>query len=643
MKNKSISIVIVLVAVLALSISLYSLTNGSFNFLSFASTSSNCGVSISNVQCAGEVGGTITSLENVYINSNFGPLNGEVYLVNLALTGAGQYLTGSFNATASQIAKQINANATSNNQYIQINAKLNSQNLVIPYTYFSGAGLDMQKINPVIFNFSWFSDGAGLLTTCAQIPQSGSFTSQYSPTYQVSCFGPSSITDYNNVLSAYNGRCVNSGGATFLVSQNKTSVFGSSVTWSSAIQVECLSLVSTQVGQVYQSGSPSIAENVSVFYSNSTFTKTLYLSSTVPTSSYDNILLAQIYGYNIGSLNTYIGTEAPTLIVDDGTVYITNYATTQDIQSIDQISSSAYQPAIIGISGNFNYIYNLNSLQNAVSQQQNNVNAFLQSKLQSDSPYGNIQVVGANTDQQLYAGTYSGAPYYGVVNVTSSPVVIPEIQMIVKASSLNMQIPVAYPKLESANPNPIDIQSGSNNTETFSVYNNASIGGAAYIAVYAQNGTKVAQTPNFNIGAQSTVEEPVSLFAYNPYLANLKATWTVVAYSTENPSIQSSITFGVNVRPNCPSGSIYVNNSNCKNEVHKCSSGYVYNQNTQQCSLLCSPPSVFNASSQSCFVPPIQSGIVPIWMIIVLIIIIIIAIYVVMHYKSGSKRVRMHR
>ena len=125
---------------------------------------------------------------------------------------------------------------------------------------------------------------------------------------------------------------------------------------------------------------------------------------------------------------------------------------------------------------------------------------------------------------------------------------------------------------------------------------------------------------------------------YNPYAANLKVMLTATVYSAEDTNIQNSFTFYAIINPNCPAGTIYVNNTNCQSEVQNCQQGYYWNGTA--CHIVCSPPSIFNATTQSCQVPPQpnnQNSIGAGWYVLAVIVIIIIAAYALMRGRRGGK------
>jgi len=608
-------IIVILLGLLVLS---------SGHFLSFYNY--NQCTSLSNVYCAPQVGGAVTSLSQVQVGSNYGNLSGTFWLVNFVLNGQGQYLFGS---SAQQIASAINSSyQVKNNQQISINAKLNYQKLAIPYTY-SGTDLSLLKLEPIDFAFSWFSNGAGLGTLYSQANQTAN-----SNTYIFAVSGPASDTDEQNIFNAYTSECSSYGGYTFGQTASAT-ILG--LTAGQAYVLSCYGITSSRVAQVYTAGSPIISENVSIIYSNGTASHTFYLTNTQPEQSYKNIALAQIVGYEVGSLNTYIGTTSPVLLImQNGTNEVVPPISVATVQQFDSFNPSWLQPEGISVAGvPFDNIYNLASLNSSLAQQNQQINNLLSEQLQPTSPFYGGKVLGFLAAESQ--GIVAGAPYSYVIDVTSNPVLYPNIQFLVSAQTLGLYVPVAYPTIISESPNPLTIQSGSSIAATFLVKDNASVQASAYIVVTAPNGTIVGQSPDFSIPADGTASESVIISLYNPYAANLKVPLTATVYSAENTKIQSTYGFSSVVKPNCPAGTIYVNNTDCQSEVQTCQQGYYWNGTA--CHLICSPPSVFNATTQSCQVPPQPSpqNIGEGWYVLVGIVAVIIVAYALIRGRRGGR------
>lgn len=623
--NKAAGVVLILVVIAFLYLA------SSHGLLSIGYHATSCS-SVQGVSCASQVNGAITSLSQVDTASNIDGLTGTFWLVNLILNGEGQ---SAFSSSAQQIASAVNSSAkVSTNYPISIQTQLNYQHLIIPYTY-SGTPLYVFNLAPVNFQFGWFSDGAGLLTTYNQINQTAD-----SNTYSFAVSGTSAAVDEQNIFSAYNSECTATGGNTY---GQAVSVTAGGISLIQGYQLSCYRVGKEQLAMIYSAGSPMVAENVSVSYTNQTSSHTFYLTTQKPESSYNNIMLAQIVGYETGALNTFIGTTSPSLLVinSTGTAKVVNYIPSATAQNLASVPSSDFQPDGITVAGvPFNYIYSISSAQSALSQQNAKVESLINETIQTSDPYYNGEVLGYSQEQANNSGVVSsGSTYYYSVNVTSNPVLYPDIQMIVNAQTLGIYIPVAKPRIISYSPDPVKFRSGSSTTLTFVVTNNASVSASAYIVIRAANGSLIAQSPDFNIPAGDQAAEPVIISGYNPNLANLAATWTATVYSAEDTAISNSVQLDVEILPNCPSGYTYVNNTNCQSETVSptaCPVGeYMLNQT---CYSICTYPSYYNTTSKACSsAPPPLASQNDSWLIYVVVIVAIIAGALVLLKRPNSK------
>ncbi|MDE1768110.1 MAG: hypothetical protein KGH62_01960 [Candidatus Micrarchaeota archaeon] len=581
---------------------------------------------IATAACSQFVNGTVTGLSQVIIRSNYGPFNGAAWLVNLVVNGGGQ---GVFGTTSQQVASQFNSSATvTQNNKISISTSLISQKIAFPYSY-SGMSLVQDQIKYIIFPFSWFSNGAGSLTSCSQANQSAS-----NNFYLVTCSGLQANADLSSAFSGYNSQCISASGLTFVNASGTLNIFGFPVASSYALQ--CINVTAAPVDQVLYAGSPRVDSNVSVTFNNGTSSRTFFLTTQVPQQSFQNILTAQIYGYSTGALNTYIGSVAPIMLISSsGNAYFVPFQSTQTVQNLNQIPSSCFQSAGLQIGGQpVPYIYNPKPLQSCIVQQNTNINNLQTQSQQIQAPFANMQPSYVTNVRSTDPALNTGAPWYGVTTVTNNPVFFPQVQMIVSAQTLGINIPVAYPYIKSMSPNPLIIKSASTNGVSVTVGNNATVAASAYIVVSNQSGSIVTQTPNFNIPAKGTSTQSVSIGAYNPNLANLQAQDLVTVYSSQQTSIFSSAILSLTVQPNCPPGSVYVNNTNCVSPNNSCQAGYTWNGTA--CSFICAPPAIWNATSNKCYVnttPPVPGT--P-WLLYIILGLIVVA--VVVFIIAGRKK-----
>jgi hypothetical protein len=172
------------------------------------------------------------------------------------------------------------------------------------------------------------------------------------------------------------------------------------------------------------------------------------------------------------------------------------------------------------------------------------------------------------------------------------------------------------------------------------VGNNATVAASAYLAVTVPNGTVIAQTPDFNIPAHGTATQTVQISGYNPGLANLNTSYIMTVYSSQQTSINSSVIIRASVKPNCPAGSVYVNNSDCVAEGHSCNSGFGWNGTG--CYSLCSSPAVWNTTSKTCYyaVPNVQPWYDNIWYVLGLIAAVLAVLGAFIFLSKGKRRGR---
>ena len=102
-------------------------------------------------------------------------------------------------------------------------------------------------------------------------------------------------------------------------------------------------------------------------------------------------------------------------------------------------------------------------------------------------------------------------------------------------------------------------------------------------------------------------------------------------------SVFSNYVFRQCIRPNCPAGSVYVNNTKCQSTTHTCQTGYVWNGTA--CMLTCSLPSIFNSTTQSCIVPPTPVQSTNIWLVVGIVLVVVaigavVSVIVIKKYKK---------
>jgi hypothetical protein len=563
MKTKKTNALIGIFVVAVLVVAAFFIMHG--NTLSFINTAS-----CNNCQSVGQiVGGIITSIQNVQFLSNYASLNGAAYLVTFVINGAGQALQG----TQAQLAQGINSSyATHSNNQVSINYKLNSEQIEVPYTY-SGYHLYQWGYTPI--NTGWTNSSCPFGLVCSNSYPSGD---NYNTTIAAGVYvGSIPEAFIAQEVSSYANACASSGASNPIVVMTGQGTISGLIASSEAVSLMCVAPVQSSVATVYNPGAYKLLINASITFTNSTTTATVYLNSQQPSAYYDSTLYAQIYGYTSSGRN--IITSFPTVVVfTNGTDKVVNTFDAGALLSSTVSYTGAFPSGWIAgqnpleLQGvRITNVYSWQALTGAIQQSNQDLNNYLYAPQATSSASG----------MKIYL---SGGSPYGVLNITSNPEFYPEVQLVAKLSTLGVYIPVVEPKIQSVSPNPTSFQSGSAQTVTFDVYNNASVAGGAYIS--GSCGSSTFSTPNFNVGAGQTVPISTSITSpYNPNLANEDITCIATVYSSSYSIYHNNINFQAVVKPNCPSGYIYQNNANCApisptlnntNSTNVCAGGYKY-------------------------------------------------------------------
>lgn len=597
--------------------------------LSFAGVSSGC----NNCQSAGQiVGGVITGIQNVQFLSNYGNLNGAAYLVTFVINGAGQALQG----TQTQLAQSINSSySTHTNNQVSINYKLNSEQIEVPYTY-SGYHLFQWGYTPL--STGWTNSSCPFGIVCSNSYPSGD---NYNTTIAAGVYVGSVPEGYiAQEVSSYAAACANSGASNPVVVMTGQGTISGLIASSEAVSLMCISPVQSKVATIYNPGAYNININASITFSNGTIT-TMYLSSQHPSTYYDNILYAQIYGYENSGRN--IITSFPTVVVfNNKTAKVVNpFSTATGLGASATTYTGAFpsewiQTPLVLQGVTISNVYAWTPITSGIQSNNQALNNYLYVE-QNTSPTAQMQI------------NFSGGSPYGILNITSNPEFYPQVQLVAKLNTLSIYIPVAEPKITSISPSQLTFQSGSAQTVTFDVYNNASVAGGAYIS--GSCGSSTFSTPNFNVGAGQTVPISTSITSpYNPNLANEDITCIATVYSSSYSIYHNNINFQAVVKPNCPSGYIYQNNANCApisptlnntNKTAVCAAGYKYENGACIPVNVCPTGYQLNSSivPPTCEPEPVQQGIGIGWYILAGAI--IIAVVYLFSRGAGKGRVRI--
>ena len=599
-------------------------------------------------------GGTILGVSYLQFFSNNNQLNSPAYLVNLVVNNGGESLNGSINSystSASSLTQNINNHAgtsysnTNPNQQITINTNLNSLNLSIPY-YYSGYYL-------YTYNYSVKSLSYQLPNAYYGTCNSHEFSNN---TVELACAGSTSSTvlselaGFTNTLSTYCNNQYTNGVLLITNSSSASLSLLGTINLASAYgyNYQCVQPYLSTLGEVLDAGTSNYNYNVSIIFSNQTFTHTLYLSTQSPQNNYNNILYAQVYGLE-STGQGLSETPAPSLIFYTNTnlekrVFV-NYLTTStglgEAYSQQQLNNTPVPVSNLLLtpyqisSGTQSNAYLATSFYSAI----NNNNRLILNDLtpiQPTNPYYSLSY-------PIYSG---GASFVSQMNLLSNPPVYPEVQLIAKLSTLGVYIPVINPTITSVSPPNIVVRSGSSTNVNFNVYNNASVSGNGYITGYC--GSNTFQTSNFNIPANGQVSVTATINPpSNPNNANTNVNCQATISSAYN--INSKVfNFGITVQPICPSGTIYENNTNCVSEYpskgnSSCITGY-YMANNGSCEII--PPKCFSnqTSNYSTFPPHCNNstsnnnniGIG--WYVLIIVIVIIIGFILVLKKNNNGRR-----
>jgi hypothetical protein len=562
-KKNNKNIIVVIAIVIALAVILTQL--GAFKLLAISQIS----------------GGTVLGVSYLQFFSSSQQLNGaSAFLVNLLINNGGQSLQGTagskYSTTSGALSKNINDysgtnyNVSNVNQPITINSNLNSLSLNIPYDY---AGYHVYKYayNNKFLSYSLPNAPFGLTCSSSEAQNSSNDYNIYIACVDLS--NPSAILDtlssFTSILASdCSGQYTNG----LLTITNVTNGF----------TLQCQQPYQYEIGTAFESGTANYNYNVSIVFSNTTFIKTLFLTNQNPQTNYNNILYAQIYGFD--TTGQGIATQpAPTLVEYSPSNYtFVNYLTTssglgqaytQYTPAFEPITASSLNLAPSTQAGPSAVVYPLNELQNQIYQSNKKVEDIL-TPIQPTNPYYGMTLSHNTT---------------GILNVINNPPVYPLAQLIAKVSTLGVYVAVSQPKIVSVNPNPFQVRDGSESTATFTI-SNAGTQGNAYIT--GSCGTSQFSTPQFNVPTSGTVESVNIQSPYNPNNATLSIPCTATIFSAFG-IYNSTFNFNGQVSALCSSGSIYQNNNNCTNAFNGgntttgCGTGYQENS-AGQCVII--PP-----------------------------------------------------
>ena len=533
-------------------------------------------------------GGTILGVSYLQFTSNFANINGPAYLVNLVVNNGGESLSGtagpSYSTSAGSLSGTINTytgstyQTTNPNQQISIDTHLNSLSLNIPYDF---SGYSINKMSYTNESLSYTLPNAPFGLVCYSGTKG---TAVYIGCYDA--FGGASslqptLSSFASILSADCSQQYNNGVMTYVSAYQGEGL---------AYTLQCVQPYLYPIAQVYQPSTGNMNYNISVIFSNQTFSHTLFLTNQNPQSNYNNILYAGVYGFEDSGTGIISTTTAPILLSYVGIVnnaevpqgktqFVNPFSTATGIAGSYSQNQPSYEPVPVSElnvnpfyiqSGITDGVYTLSSLQSQIYNNNQQINNLLL-PMQPSNPYYNLQYNLASSNASL--SETNNASYF------------PLVQMVAKVSTLGVYQAVAQPKIISYSPNPFVVRDGSQQTLTLTIQNQQAVVGSAYVS--GSCGGSEFQTNQFSLPASGSVTEQVNVNAPNNPNKNLNETSACSATAFSSFGIyNSTIYFNAIITPECSTGSIYVNNQNCTNEYsggggnQSCLLGYTY-QNGQ--------------------------------------------------------------
>ena len=484
-------------------------------------------------------GGAIISIGSTSIyktSSGPGGLQGTLYYVSAVLNGAGEALFGSSGTSATNIASALNSSVTASSNPIGINFGVVNESFIIPYGN-SNLSIFLIGINHMLVSYN--VPTASLGNSC-----SGSYNSNYdgySNVYEITCSGINNPeNDFASDLNGFSTACSNQNNnkATPLYIQYTPGISSGEAYSIYMICAKPLFSQYTKGGIYSPQGTAQVFYNVSVYFTNTTQSQTIYLTPQ-RTSGYLNNqnVFAQIVSLQASGLQ--VGTaELPAVINLNNSQSSTEYVNPLLLASAVSLSLNAQTGNNGGflsnwlqnpinicsgtiISGCQNVqvpIYPFNLTQNQASQYNNEIFGDIVPQNPANFYNGNLQPVNG-TYNFVVKFPSSHLPYY------------PEIQLFAKENTLGIVVPqtTAPPQIISVSPNPLsDTSGGAVQTVTVAVKNPGSS-----IGYYELSGScgNVQLSSTFSIQPGSIGYEQVQV--QTPYVP------------TNNPTLTTQCSFTV--------------------------------------------------------------------------------------------------
>ena len=548
----------------------------------------NCGLHMgsnlntSNLCKASQVGsgGTITSVSDVvFSQAGGGPITGLAYLVNLAVTGAGQKLSGTYGQVQQALVASTGQNYTVANPSapFSISYGLVNESYYIPY-YETGAYIDGWRTVVHTFSFTPPYAGYGHTNCVGGYDSSTNF-------YSMNCTGgvlggTLPIVFYDNMTAAGSACAAQTGG--ILAVENPSANqgwFNNYVNYS----FQCITPFGVPiVGGVYEPvGTKYLYANVSITYTNATGPYTTYLTNFNFQDTFDGgKLYAQMYGYTPTGTDI-LGSSLPVMLervtpvrlfLNFTPVSQSNYAAafassyTGAQQFLPAITGGSFTTPVSGVNKDVPNVYYMSNINTGINTTNSYIESFLKHVPSSSFYYGQtINASFANfggilvplcspsgQDQCTYNPKLGGIPYE------------PDMQLIGRVSSLDITLPSpGVPQITQVEPSPFDVKSGSTAQVIVYVKNVGQTAGNFYVAVSCGGNYAGGQGDQQQINGSST--QPFELSINTPVeSSNVTLTCTATASGLSPGSQTSSITFSENVAQQCPAEPYPVNPTTCQ-------------------------------------------------------------------------------
>lgn len=485
------------------------------------------------------LGGVVTSLSYVNIQSNYAGINGPAWLASIVLNGKYQNLTG-FSA------KTLNSSLPTGTP-VSITTSVTKQGYKFTYSQSPTLNLYTYTVTPIAGIKSGYTCSLGI---ACQENINGNLD-VWGAVWIPSGSGTATAIEHG-FEQAYWVKCNAAGGTTILVTLANLGVGGGT----DGGALECVLVGSNHFAAIYQDNTFTDIYNATVSVTNGTKTYNININNNQP----DGNVTGQVYvigegitasGYNINQQNI------PSVLYNYGTG---KYVLVNPISVLSTITGPT-SPSVPSGTMTPYYQFASPSGQATVYSNQTLSNiANLNSQIQqytyapNTAPYS-----------QLNIAAFSSSNPVATLNLSATPTFYTNIQVIAKYQTLGVGIPVATPVITSISPSNPDFASSSTQQIIFNVQNTGSAAGSVYVTGACNNNAFSSSTSPVGVSAGSTGQIAVQVTApINTQSTKASYTCSANAHSVGNIYTSPTFTFGLQVNAACSQGYYYVNASgNC--------------------------------------------------------------------------------